>query len=53
VYRYVIDDVINQVRGEFEDMGIDEAVLQELQRVSRPTETSDPLKLTTFFFYIC
>ncbi|KAI8081769.1 transcription factor IIA, alpha/beta subunit [Halteromyces radiatus] len=32
VYRYVIDDVINQVRGEFEDMGIDEAVLQELQR---------------------
>lgn len=34
VYRYVIDDVINQVRGDFEDMGIDEAVLQELQRVS-------------------
>ncbi|KAL1930345.1 hypothetical protein VTP01DRAFT_10507 [Rhizomucor pusillus] len=32
VYRCVIDDVINQVRGEFEDMGIDEAVLQELQR---------------------
>lgn len=32
VYRYVIDDVINQVRGDFEDMGIDEAVLQELQR---------------------
>ncbi|ORZ10124.1 transcription factor IIA, alpha/beta subunit [Absidia repens] len=32
VYRYVIDDVINQVRAEFEDMGIDEAVLQELQR---------------------
>ncbi|KAI8374604.1 transcription factor IIA, alpha/beta subunit [Radiomyces spectabilis] len=32
VYRYVIDDVINQVRGEFEDMGIDEAILQELQR---------------------
>ncbi|SAL97246.1 hypothetical protein [Absidia glauca] len=32
VYRYVIDDVINQVRGEFEDMGIDDAVLQELQR---------------------
>ncbi|KAG0163115.1 hypothetical protein DFQ30_000728, partial [Apophysomyces sp. BC1015] len=32
VYRNVIDDVINQVRGEFEDMGIDETVLQELQR---------------------
>ncbi|KAI9255045.1 transcription factor IIA, alpha/beta subunit-domain-containing protein [Phascolomyces articulosus] len=32
VYRYVIDEVISQVRGEFEDMGIDEAVLQELQR---------------------
>ncbi|SAL98420.1 hypothetical protein [Absidia glauca] len=36
VYRYVIDDVINQVRGEFEDMGIDEAVLQELQRPAEP-----------------
>jgi hypothetical protein len=33
VYRYVIDEVINQVRGDFEDMGIDESVLQELQRV--------------------
>ncbi|KAG1384342.1 hypothetical protein G6F61_000530 [Rhizopus arrhizus] len=32
VYRYVIDEVINQVRGDFEDMGIDESVLQELQR---------------------
>ncbi|CAO0797108.1 unnamed protein product [Mucor circinelloides] len=32
VYRYVIDDVINQVRGDFEDMGIDDSVLQELQR---------------------
>ncbi|CAO3681065.1 unnamed protein product [Rhizopus microsporus] len=32
VYRYVIDEVINQVRGDFEDMGIDEFVLQELQR---------------------
>ncbi|CAO3589009.1 unnamed protein product [Absidia cylindrospora] len=32
VYRYVIDNVINQVRAEFEDMGMDEAVLQELQR---------------------
>ncbi|KAI8328888.1 transcription factor IIA, alpha/beta subunit [Chlamydoabsidia padenii] len=32
VYRYVIDDVIIQVRSEFEDMGIDDAVLQELQR---------------------
>lgn len=33
MYRYVIDEVINQVRGDFEDMGIDESVLQELQRV--------------------
>lgn len=33
VYRYVIDDVINQVRGDFEDMGIDDSILQELQRV--------------------
>ncbi|KAI8087245.1 transcription factor IIA, alpha/beta subunit [Thamnidium elegans] len=32
VYRFVIDDVINQVRGDFEDMGIDDAILQELQR---------------------
>ncbi|CEP15919.1 hypothetical protein [Parasitella parasitica] len=32
VYRYVIDDVINQVRGDFEDMGIDDSILQELQR---------------------
>ncbi|CAO3696766.1 unnamed protein product [Rhizopus stolonifer] len=32
VYGYVIDDVINQVRGDFEDMGIDESILQELQR---------------------
>ncbi|ORX62892.1 transcription factor IIA, alpha/beta subunit [Hesseltinella vesiculosa] len=32
VYRYVIDDVINQVRGDFEDMGVDDSVLHELQR---------------------
>ncbi|KAI8997438.1 transcription factor IIA, alpha/beta subunit [Pilobolus umbonatus] len=32
VYRYVIDDVINQVRDDFEDMGIDDSILQELQR---------------------
>ncbi|RUS14879.1 hypothetical protein BC937DRAFT_93196 [Endogone sp. FLAS-F59071] len=32
-YRYVIDDVIKNVRAEFEDMGIDDAILQELQRV--------------------
>jgi hypothetical protein len=37
VYRFIIDDVINQVRGEFEDTGIDDAVLQELQRVSQGT----------------
>ncbi len=35
MYRYVIDEVINQVRGDFEDMGIDESVLQELQRVRK------------------
>jgi len=33
VYRHVIDDVINQVRGDFEEMGIDDNVLNELQRV--------------------
>ncbi|KAL1925692.1 uncharacterized protein VTP21DRAFT_575 [Calcarisporiella thermophila] len=32
VYRFVIDDVISNVRNDFEDMGIDEAVLMELQR---------------------
>jgi len=32
VYRHVIDDVINQVRGDFEEMGIDDNVLNELQR---------------------
>lgn len=37
MYRYVIDDVINQVRGDFEDMGIDESILQELQRVWKKT----------------
>lgn len=31
----MIDDVINQVRGDFEDMGIDESILQELQRVKK------------------
>ncbi|OZJ03606.1 hypothetical protein BZG36_03691 [Bifiguratus adelaidae] len=30
--RFVIDDVISQVRSDFEDMGIDESILQELQR---------------------
>jgi transcription initiation factor TFIIA large subunit len=43
VYRYVIDEVINQVRGDFEDMGIDESVLQELQRV-RKKKTEQILK---------
>jgi transcription initiation factor TFIIA large subunit len=33
VYRHVIDDVINQVRGDFEEMGIDDNILNELQRV--------------------
>ncbi|KAG2174133.1 hypothetical protein INT43_004153 [Umbelopsis isabellina] len=32
VYRHVIDDVINQVRGDFEEMGIDDNILNELQR---------------------
>jgi len=33
VYRCVIDDVITNVRGDFEDMGIEVTVLQELQRL--------------------
>jgi transcription initiation factor TFIIA large subunit len=33
VYRYVIDDVINNVRRDFEDMGVDETIMHELQRV--------------------
>ncbi|KAG0230791.1 transcription factor IIA, alpha/beta subunit [Mortierella sp. GBAus27b] len=32
VYRYVIDDVINNVRRDFEDMGVDETIMHELQR---------------------
>ncbi|KAF9923396.1 transcription factor IIA subunit alpha [Linnemannia zychae] len=32
VYRYVIDDVISNVRRDFEDMGVDETILHELQR---------------------
>ncbi|KAN0064516.1 transcription factor IIA subunit alpha [Thecaphora frezii] len=32
VYRTIIDDVINNVRQDFEDMGIEKEVLEELQR---------------------
>ncbi|KAG0248594.1 transcription factor IIA subunit alpha [Mortierella polycephala] len=32
VYRFVIDDVITNVRRDFEDMGVDETILHELQR---------------------
>ncbi|CAO3692641.1 unnamed protein product [Umbelopsis ramanniana] len=32
VYRQVIDDVINQVRGDFDEMGIDDNILNDLQR---------------------
>ncbi|KAG0041355.1 transcription factor IIA subunit alpha [Gryganskiella cystojenkinii] len=32
VYRFVIDDVITNVRRDFEDMGVDETIMQELQR---------------------
>ncbi|GAA5913712.1 transcription initiation factor IIA large subunit [Sporobolomyces salmoneus] len=33
VYRSIIDDVITQVRPEFEQIGVEEAVLQELLRL--------------------
>lgn len=33
VYRSIIDDVIHQVRPEFEQIGVEEAVLQELLRL--------------------
>ncbi|EPQ29371.1 uncharacterized protein PFL1_03126 [Pseudozyma flocculosa PF-1] len=32
VYRTIIDDVINNVRQDFDDMGIEKEVLEELQR---------------------
>ncbi|EST08479.1 Transcription factor IIA, alpha/beta subunit [Kalmanozyma brasiliensis GHG001] len=32
VYRTIIDDVINNVRQDFEEMGIEKEVLEELQR---------------------
>lgn len=44
----MIDDVINQVRGDFEDMGIDDAILQELQRVIHPFLKNEP-KANVFF----
>ena len=34
VYRFVVDDVITNVRRDFEDMGVDETIMHELQRVS-------------------
>ncbi|GAA5948633.1 hypothetical protein JCM3765_004950 [Sporobolomyces pararoseus] len=33
VYRTIIDDVVHQVRPEFEQIGVEEAVLQELLRL--------------------
>ncbi|GAA6018187.1 hypothetical protein JCM10207_002861 [Rhodosporidiobolus poonsookiae] len=33
VYRTVIDDVITQIRPEFDQLGVEEAVLQELLRL--------------------
>lgn len=33
-YRSIIDDVIHNVRQDFEEMGIEKEVLEELQRVS-------------------
>ncbi|GAA94602.1 hypothetical protein E5Q_01254 [Mixia osmundae IAM 14324] len=33
VYRQTIDSTINAVRGDFEEMGIEDAVLEELQRL--------------------
>ncbi|KAJ1926502.1 transcription factor IIA subunit alpha [Tieghemiomyces parasiticus] len=32
IYQHVINEVISAIQGEFEDHGVDEAVLQELQR---------------------
>jgi len=32
VYRFVVDDVITNVRRDFEDMGVDETIMHELQR---------------------
>lgn len=34
-YRTIIDDVIANVRQDFEDVGIEKEVLEELQRVRR------------------
>ena len=31
-FRHIIDDVITNVRQDFEDMGIEKEVLEELQR---------------------
>lgn len=33
MYRTIIDDVVQQVRPEFEQIGVEEAVLQELLRL--------------------
>lgn len=35
VYQTIIDDVINSSRVDFEESGVDEAVLEELRKVSR------------------
>lgn len=33
VYRQIMDDVVNGVRPDFDEMGIDERVLDALQKV--------------------
>ena len=36
IYRAVIDDVIGNIKNEFDEYGVAEDVLADLQRVSRP-----------------
>ena len=35
VYQTIIDEVVNSSRVDFEENGVDEAVLEELRQVSR------------------
>ena len=37
IYRAVIDDVIANIKPEFDDFGVSEEVLAELQSVSSPS----------------
>ena len=37
IYRAVIDDVIGSIKPEFDDFGVSEDVLAELQSVSMPS----------------